>query len=90
MFEGEVVIVSAADPLRVKSHCDTDLKRTMHTNEIITDKVGGLQRKRGATPQLPHSPLLRPWLTDPGIRELKIINLILQGILCVCLVFLLA
>lgn len=66
-MEKEVVIWSTADLLGGKSHSDTDLRRTVHTNEIITDMVGGLlgkrKKKKGATPQLPQSPLPRPWLT---------------------------
>lgn len=62
-----------ADPLGVKSHSDTDLKRTMHTNEIITNFVGGLWVKKDATAQLPQSFLLRH---VPGKGELRLINLL--------------
>lgn len=68
------MIQSMADPLGVNSHSDTDLRRTMHTNEIITDFVGGLlskKKKKSATTQLPHSFLL---IHVPGIGEL--INLL--------------
>lgn len=62
-MEKEVVISSTADLLGGKSHSDTDLRRTMHTNGIITDMMGGLLGKNSATTQLPCSPLVRPWLT---------------------------
>ena len=45
MWKEEVVIWST-DLLGEESHSDTDLKKTMHTNEIITDVVGGLSGKR--------------------------------------------
>lgn len=62
-MEKEVVISSAADLLGGKSHGDKDLRRTMHTNGIITDMMGGLLGRNSATTQLPCSPLVRPWLT---------------------------
>lgn len=62
-MEKEVVISSAADLLGGKSHGDADLRRTMHTNGIITDMMGGLLGRNSATTQLPCSPLVRPWLT---------------------------
>lgn len=59
--EKEVVIWSSADQLGGKSHSDTDLRRTMHTNEIITDMVGGLLglKKEKKKPHSCHNPLFR-------------------------------
>ena len=56
-IEKEVVIWSMADLLGGKSHSDTDLRRTMHTNEIITDVVGGLLGAKKAIHPSCHIPL---------------------------------
>lgn len=72
MPEKEVGIWSTADLLGGKSHGEADLRRTMHTNGIITDMTGGLLGRSGATPQLPRPPLAGLWLTCSsylGIRD---------------------